>query len=309
MMGRNETLARAEAIAQEFYAVLRQEVRGGNAGLTREEQAQLQAHYPVMMTPDQNPPELAATIYAERRKYPVAAILEAERAVALDAGCGYGSESFLFAACGARVVAVDGDAEKIRIARRRQAFFQEATGRAAEIHFAAADLDEYAPEEELTLTWLASVLAALTRQEDFLRRVGGATRAGGKLMVTDMNLWNPLFLAEEWRRRRRAARWNGAFAREGDFGAMVARRGRQGARYYFQEGETFDDVQFFQPRSLTRLLEAAGWKVGGVHFSGYVPPALARWGLTGLERTLARALAHAPIVSQMGYFYLGVGVK
>ena len=44
---------------------------------------------------------------------------------------------------------------------------------------------------------------------------------GGRLMVTDMNLWNPLFLAGEYRRRKRAAAENAAFAREQNFGAIL----------------------------------------------------------------------------------------
>lgn len=303
-MGERVEMARHRT--RDFYACLRREVLEGNPALKTEEQEELRAHYPVMMSARQNPPDLAATIYTERRQYPVAAILETEEAVVLDAGCGYGSESFLFASLGARVVAVDNDGGKIRIARARQAFFEKVLGRALGVTFVTADLNEYAPEvENLTLTWVASVLAAIPEQADFLRRVYAATRGGGQVMVTDMNLWNPLFLVGEYRRRRRAAHVNGAFAREQDFGAMFARRGRVGARYLGEDGAVFDDVQFFQPNSLGRLFVSAGWEPTAFCFSGYVPPLLARLGLTALEPVLARA----PIVSRMGYFYLGIGRK
>lgn len=301
-----DLLGEANLCAQQFYQELRREVMVGNPALDKAAQARLRTHYPVMMSPQQNPPELAAAIYGERRQYPVAAILETEQAVVLDAGCAFGSESFLFASLGARVLAVDNDAEKIRIARLRQPYFEELFQCALDITWIVADLNEHTPDaQNISLTWLASVLAAIPAQDDFLKRVYAATRDGGRLMVTDMNLWNPLFLAGEYRRRKRATAENAAFARVQNFRAMFTRRGRTGARYFAENGVTFDDVQFLQPRSLRRLLEAAGWRQAGVFFSGYLPPRLARLGLTPLEGIFGRL----PLLSRMGYFYLGVGVK
>lgn len=132
-------------LALDFYAHLRREVTQANAHLSRDDARQLQAHYPVMMSPQSNPVELAATIYAQRRQFPVAAILATEKPVVFDAGCGYGSESFLFASLGARVLAVDLDAEKIRIARLRQPYYQEALQKQLDIEFHVADLDTYTP--------------------------------------------------------------------------------------------------------------------------------------------------------------------
>lgn len=303
---RRASIERARASTRAYYDLLRREVTEGNPGLDGEERARLAAHYPVMLTPERNPPGLAAEIYAERRQYPVVVIQSAHAPVALDAGCGFGSESFLFASQGARVLAVDADPERIRIAQRRQAYFENALGCQLEIEFQVADLDSYEPARgELTMTWLASVLAALKRQEEFLSRVRAATRGGGRILVSDMNLWNPLFVVGEWQRRRRAARTNAPFAAVADFGAMWARRGRSGARYWTHEGQAFDDVQFFQPESLRQLLQATGWRDVEMHFSGYVPPTLARRGFTMLERLGPRL----PLLRQLGYFYLGIGVK
>lgn len=294
----------ADAIA--FYTRLRREVVEGNPALAATDQALLRSHYPVMVSPEHNPPALAATIYAERRQYPVGAIRAARDAVVLDAGCGYGSESFLFAALGARVLAVDADPEKIHIARLRQPYFEQQLGRPLDITFGVADLDTYTPEtSDLSLTWIASVLAAIPRQDDFLKRVYAKTRTGGQLMVSDMNMWNPLFLVGEFRRRQTAAQVNPAFAAAQNFRAMFARQERVGARYFTDNGATFDDVQFFQPRSLAALYHATGWRPNAFHFSGYIPPALARMGLTPLETWLPRI----PLVAQLGYFYLGIGVK
>ena len=298
--------SRVFAFSDLFYQQLRVEVITGNPSLNAPAQSLLRAHYPTIMSPQHNPPELAAMIYAERRQYPVAAILETQNAVVFDAGCAFGSESFLFASLGARVLAVDNDAEKIRIARLRQKYYEEHFQRALDITFVVADLDAYVPEmPNISLTWLASVLAAIPQQGNFLKRVYDASRHGGQVFVSDMNLWNPLFLVGEYRRRQRAAKINLAFAREQNFSAMFARRERNGARYFVENGTTFDDVQFFQPRSLRRLYETVGWRPRGFFFSGYIPPFFARVGLTPLESVLP----HVPLLSQLGYFYLGVGEK
>ncbi len=301
----NKQLA-GQATAREFYQHLRREVMQGNPQLNAVEQARLRSHYGVMMTPAQNPPALAAQIYAERRQYPVAAIMATQSPIVFDAGCAYGSESFLFASLGARVLAVDSDPECTRIARLRQAYFEYALGCKFDITFCAADLDEYTPQiSNLSLTWFASVLAAIPHQENLLQRIRKATRDGGQLMITDMNLWNPLFFLSEWRRRKRAAQTNPQFAHAQNFRAMFARQGRSGARYYSHNGTTFDDVQFFQPASLCKLYQATGWKSPQFYFSGYIPPVLARRGLTALEPIFARM----PLLTRMGYFYLGVGVN
>lgn len=292
--------------AANFYSFLRREVVEGNPALDAPAQSLLRAHYPVMLSPQRNPPALAATIYAERRQHPVASICATTDPFVLDAGCGYGSESFLFASLGARVVAVDADPEKIRIAQLRQPYFEQQLQRPLDITFRVADLDHYTPDTpNLSLTWLASVLAAIPHQDAFLVRIRESTRSGGQVMVSDMNLWNPLFLVGEYRRRQHAATTNLAFARVQDFRAMFTRRARVGARYFSQNGSTFDDVQFFQPLSLRTLYQATGWQPAGFYFSGYIPPALARLGMTPLETWLPRV----PLISQFGYFYLGVGVK
>src|SRR5678810_1012151 len=74
----------------------------GNSYLSREEQNCLQKFYPVMMKPERYPCDCTAAIYSSRGAYPIEKILGSKNSVVFDAGCGYGSESFLFASLGAR---------------------------------------------------------------------------------------------------------------------------------------------------------------------------------------------------------------
>lgn len=259
------------------------------------------------MTPEKNPVELAAAIYAERRQYPVAAIQKTDQPVMFDAGCGYGSESFLFAALGAQVIAADMDPQKIRIARLRQPYYEELFQKKLDIDFQVADLDTHVPaSRNISLTWLASVLAAIPNQDRLVQSIFDATRPGGQVMISDMNMWNPLFLFGEWRRREIAKRETPKFAENADFGAMFHRRNRIGARYWTVGGRIlFDDVQFFSPATLNGLLNQVGFRSTKFYFSGFVPPFLARFGLTRFESVVARL----PLISQFGYFYLCIGFK
>lgn len=296
-----------ERIARRFHTFLRSEVRQGNPHLHPQEQALLRGHYPVMMHPENFSPELVATIYSRRRAPAVQAVLETERPLVFDAGCGFGSESFLLAAVGARVLALDRSAGQLEIALKRRHYYEEIFGRPLEITFRVADLDEFIPPPDLSLTWLGSVLAAVRDQEIFLEKVYGATRSGGEVMVSDMNLFNPLFLWGEWRRRKRAREENRAFSRQADFWAMFARRGRRGARYFPGDGAglPFDDVQFFSALTLERLLSKVGFFLRSPFFHGFSPPRFHQLPFTGMEGLLSRI----PALRYFGYFYVVTGWK
>ncbi len=295
------------ALARQFYFILRREVMGGNPGLDREEQERLRRHYPIMANPRRYPPILAAEIYAGRRAHPIRAILESTDPVVFDAGSGFGSESFLFAALGARVLSVDRSAEQLAIARKRQGFFETLFGKKLDITFEVADLQEYRLSwDGISLTWLASVLAAVRDQGALLTNVADHTREGGLVMVTDMNLANPLFLLGEWRRRRRGKTRSRLFRDEADFLRMFRRKERIGARYFpAEQGDDFDDVQFFTSGTLSRLLRETGFTPRRTSFHGFVPPRLSRGPLARLERALGRL----PLVRSLGYFYVVTGEK
>ena len=57
----------------------------------------------------------------------------------LDLGCGYGTQALLFAALGAKVIALDGDRTALDVARQRKAMYESAIGRHFEITFVEAN--------------------------------------------------------------------------------------------------------------------------------------------------------------------------
>ena len=291
-------MSRPNVVTHTFYTLLRNEVINGNLYLSEDEQLMLQQHYPVMMNHTRYMPESVVNIYVCRRSHAVKAILESENPIVFDAGCGYGSESFLFASLGAKVLSVDHSEKQITIAKKRKRYFEKIFDKNLEIEFVAADLNEYIPElKNLSMTWLASVLAAIKNQQILLKRIIEATRKNGKIMITDMNLLNPLFLWNERHRRRRAFNESSKFAAHANFREMVWRKNRVGARYFPRDNRgVFDDVQFFTPRTLANLLSDTGFKLLPASFYGFVPPLFYHNAVTFVERTISKM----PVIQLLG---------
>ena len=107
-----------------FYEELRKEVIIGDPYLNPMEQARLQQHHEVIINAKKYPPALAAAIYVNRRFRAVQAIAATRNAMVFDAGCGYGSDSFLFAGLGVKVLAVDISPEQLYIAEKRKRYFE-----------------------------------------------------------------------------------------------------------------------------------------------------------------------------------------
>jgi len=133
----NGRLIKAHTIASHFHKLLVKEMRGEHPFLSNKERALLQEHYPTLLAPHRFSPELVETIYANRRAHVVQAAMEGKTPIVFDAGCGYGSESFLFASLGARVLSADISEEKIRIAEKRRRFYEEIMEKPFDITFAS----------------------------------------------------------------------------------------------------------------------------------------------------------------------------
>jgi len=260
-------------ITRSFYDLMKAEITAGNTWLTSDQQRQLQNSRPLIHDPGRYMPEYVAYLYCIRRVSAVASILEQTDPMVLDAGSGYGSDSMLFASLGARVLAVNVSEAELTLAQKRQTYFEKFSGRRFDITYIQADLNTFTPPmANFSLTWLSSVLAIILDQDAFIQKIFHATRPGGQIIITDYNLLHPPFFMAEWLRRRKAMKSCPAFAREADYLSMVRRKGRKGARFFpGNNGVFFDDVQFFTPYSLRKVLKEVGFMGVHLQFSGFLP--------------------------------------
>jgi SAM-dependent methyltransferase len=291
----------------QFYKTLQEELINGNPFLQPEEQTLLSKHRPLIVDPGHYSPELVAVNYVNRRSAAAEAIQGSRESIVFDAGCGYGSDSLFFASLGARVLSVDFSPENIDIAKKRKDYYEQKLDMKLSVKFLVADLNDYVPEiTNLSLTWISSVLAVIEDQDNFLRRIYEATKPEGQIVITDFNLVHLPFLLGEWWRRHSALRDSPEFATNANFLNMVRRYRRQGARYYpFREKGSFDDVQFFTPGSLARLLRAVGFRPLLPQFSGFVPPLLPGKFSVALENFLSEL----PVFRHLGRAYVMTGLK
>ncbi len=294
------------AIARTFFCALKQEIVQGYPSLSQEEQSRLQDHHPFIKNPGRYPPELVSAIYVSRRMVPVKAILETPNPLVLDAGCGCGSDSILFAALGAKVLSVNLAAEEVAIGEKRRRYYEEKLEQELHINYVHADLNDYVPEEkDVSLTWLASILAVIEDQETFIKRIFHSTRPGGRVVVVDYNLQHPPFLWNEWLRRKRALAKSPEFSQRANFWGMVRRKGREGARFFPANSDgLFDDVQFFTPGTLKSLLRKVGFQVLPPLFTGCAIPLFGQFSVR-VEYMLSRL----PGWKSLGRAYLVTGVK
>jgi ubiquinone/menaquinone biosynthesis C-methylase UbiE len=162
--------------------------------------------------------------FAARRDFLLAGVRPGERV--LDVGCGEGAFSAALAAAGARPVGIEVAAEPLRRARRRHPELElELVG--TEVPFPAASFD---------VAWAGEVLEHVADGPGLLDELRRVLRPGGRLLVTTPDHPRRLVLGLALRRA--------AFERHFDPRA--------------------DHLRFFTPRTLTLLVEDAGFSVGRI---------------------------------------------
>jgi 2-polyprenyl-3-methyl-5-hydroxy-6-metoxy-1,4-benzoquinol methylase len=198
----------------------------------------------------------------------------------IEVGSGCGTESLWAAMHGARVLGIDIRADRVEVARARQAIVEREIGGALDCRFELRTLLEV-ERERFDVVWLEQAVHHLEPRGDALDRVVDLVAPGGYLVVSEANAANPLlqlqlFLRRGWKtvgtlvdaEGRRHPYGNERVLRGSTLARELDRRGvrRQSLRYFrvFPNGPAFDRM-----RRLERALERP-WLTPLLTHYGYV---------------------------------------
>jgi len=273
------------------------EHRGGS----RPEQARLRSYYAAMLGDDGRPLPLAAQAYA-RRLWPLLALLAGASGPLdiLDAGCGNGTEAYLMALLGHRVVGVELVSERAEVARSRRAFFESYAGGEIAVSFETANVFHFLrSNRRFDVIWSMESISHIYPPDRFLRLAHDALVPGGRLIISDPNRRNPVAL---WR----SIRLRGSL------------KHRPHTR--FSDPQTGDPVEYGQemitsPSAMARAVRRAGLEVAAVVMGGFMGTTLLprRILATAWAQRLALRSAQVaprlPLIRDLGSLYTLVAVK
>jgi SAM-dependent methyltransferase len=263
--------------------------------------ADLRRYYGSMLDRKGQPLPVAAHAYVQRI-WPLADLLRRRLAPqrVLDAGCGYGTESYLMALMGHDVTGVELVPERAQLARSRLEFFATCAGEPLRISFVAGNIFSYLERSSgFDVIWAMEAISHIYPAQRFLDLAHRALADGGRLVISDPNRSNLLAL---WR----SVRIRGSI------------RHRPHTR--FADPDTGDPVEYGQeqilsPGVLTRMLDRSGFRVVSLTMSGLMattvlPRAVLESALAErLLPSLAEGARRIPGLRRMGSVYTLVAEK
>jgi 2-polyprenyl-3-methyl-5-hydroxy-6-metoxy-1,4-benzoquinol methylase len=216
----------------------------------------LRRYYQNLFLTDGTPSPLGVYGYASRLAPALQSLGEAEPTVRLlDAGCGYGTESLLFALLGAKVTGVELVSERTELARLRRDFYQKRVSASLSAQFINADIIRYLKRAgPFDVIWIMEAISHIHPLEAFLPLAYQRLSPGGLLITSDPNALNPITLYRAYRIRGAPRYTLRIKARDPDSGAPV-----------------YEAVErIFSVLDYTRMLSKTGFEVRQVSMSGFL---------------------------------------
>lgn len=202
----------------------------------------------------------------------------------LDAACGYGTEAIIFSLLGAKVVGIDLNEYRIRIAKRRTSYYEKRLGTPLKINFLPRNAVKYVDKASFDIVWVTNAISHIYPVDKFLSTAWGNLRLGGCLIVRDANKHNPYVFytsSRAWRRRGRVIE-----RIDPENGGTV----QMGVENVYSVGE------------MTHLMRQANFHIESTHRYGFFPNLR-----VGAFAHLDELLSGAPLINRIALFYSIVG--
>lgn len=197
----------------------------------------------------------------------------------LEVGGGCGTEAIWFALKGAKVLAVDVNAERLDVARARQAIVEEGIGRKLDLEFRLCSLFDLEGESLFDLVWMEQAFHHVEPREQVYPTLARLVSPGGHVVISEANGWNPLLQLVLFRRR--------------GFTMIVDRIAPDGTRILY------GNERITIPSILSRGFAGAGFEQQAVRYFRALPNAAISDRLMGVERAIPGFAA--PLFSHYNY--------
>jgi len=109
----------------------------------------------------------------------------------LEIGSGTGTESLWMALMGARVLGVDIQDDRLRLARKRQKIIEEQLGRKLDCEFINKNILNL-EENDYDIVWIEQAFHHLEPRDEIIYKLSLLVKTGGYIVISESNALNPL---------------------------------------------------------------------------------------------------------------------
>lgn len=279
--------------AETYYNDLITEVTQNPSGLSAGHYQTLRRYYHALATHERQRPFYRYNWL--RRTAPMVALLSQlprreQPWRLLDAGCGVGTETLLWASLrpDIAVVGVDISPERLDTAVARQAHHEQKLGRPLNVQFLDANVFDVLQTQPFDMVWTMEALSHIDPAEAFLTAVAANIGPSGALVISDSHLANPQMAWRIYKIRQRAP----------DGSYKTSKTTSSG------ESISYANERLFTVGRLATMLRQTGFKTVETHLHIFFPPSFARHPrLFAWSRGVDGVLGQMPLVRNLGGIY------
>ena len=245
--------------------------------------------------------------FANRLQDVIAVILDEDRPIVLDAGCGLGTESLLFGLLGAEVLAVDIHPTRMEVAKRRKKWYQCNVYANLRLRFIQRDIIQFLTEiaeDKMdcrpNIIWLSEAISHIYPPERFLSLAHSVLQPNGKIVISESNPLNVVIRVMNWKERmaryKNITKHNRKQFERGDIFLYPWR---------FQDPHTNKEVnicneKLWTPQQFKVMLQSVGFSVERINIYRFIPDILMTKQSLRFWSHVELCIRQIPFISLMG---------